>query len=218
MSALMEAVSSVVGSVVGSDPVARAAGRLESFTRKSADAVARVARLEADLEATRQRLRQADGDEDPEKIGSKLAKLRAELEAARDVAAGFGEARQDAEAGLAEVRARAEREALEAELGPLDAATAAAARDFEKHLEPQVDALSRGFANDSAAAAIRERLGLPRALPFAAGLDAALASLTERLRAKHGDAHGRGIGSHSIEVPIFNAETDAPRAKALGLI
>lgn len=117
---------------------------------------------------------------------------------------------------LAEAEAGDVRDALAAELRPIEAADAAGVKNIEKGLALLSEGLSVAAAHRTAGNAIKARLGLPEAGPLA--LHDILRAQTERLREKHGDEHGKGIGGHDIEIPTYRAEVNAPTAKALGIV
>ena len=215
----MSAVAKLLD-VVSGDPVARAEAKCNAIRRKAEAAETKRAGLEAEITSSRESLRLSVGEEsgDPSALAGKIGKLRADLAAAEELSAVLRDAAAEAAAGLAEVRARAEREALSAELAAIEPKLAAAVADFEEHLAPLSDALSRAFVAAVAAGRIREHLDLPPVAPLHAALNDVVRRLNAGLVAKHGDAHGRGIGVHVVEVPIHSPSLDTPTARRLGIV
>ena len=213
MSALARAFN--VGSGGSGD---RAAGRRDSVRKRSSDADATRDALRRELEAARVELRAADGA-DPVRVAERIAEVSAELAKASEIADALREAADSADEAAREAAAREEREALEGELRAAEETGRKAVRDSAKALGTLAEGLSVAVSCDAAAVAIRRRLGI-ETLDFAASaeLSDVLRRLHASLVAKHADAHGRGVGSHAIEVPIFNAEVSAPTARRLGIV
>lgn len=211
----MEAVQSVLGT-----DTSKAEARAGAVASQLDAAKAKLAKGERHLAETNDALSRAveRGEGDVEKLSSASVKAEEDLRPLRRAVESLVQAKVAADEAVVRVNARAERDALEGELRPLDAATASGIRDFEKHLGPLADALSRAIASDAAAARIRERLGLPPASTLFGDLNGAIRRLHGSLVEKHGDVNGRGVGSRSIDVPIYNAPVNAPTARRLGIV
>lgn len=215
MSALAEAVASVLGT-----DTSKAEARAGSVASQLDAAKAKLAKGERHLAETNDALSRAveTGEGDVEKLSSASVKAEEDLRPLRRAVESLVQAKVAADEAVARVNARAERDALEAELGTLEAAAASGLADFERALPRLSGALSQLSSADAAAKRIRARLGLPSVVPIEAGLTGALRRLHESLVAKHADPHGRGIGAHPIEVPIHNVEPNAPTARRLGIV
>lgn len=94
--------------ILAGSPVSRAAAKRDTVLKRLSDAQAKHATLTADVEAARTALRDAVGDEgsDPEKLASKLAKLRMDLAAAEELVEALTVAARAADEGFADVERR----------------------------------------------------------------------------------------------------------------